>query len=59
MSNLVTTISYDTGPVKTLLDDKNKHLFGKKYPLFYNYKNVKPNGEVDYISAVDIALNEN
>ena len=59
MSNFVTTSAYDSRPVKELLDDKNKRLFGKKYPLFYNYKNIKNNGEIDYISAIDIALNEN
>jgi uncharacterized pyridoxamine 5'-phosphate oxidase family protein len=52
-------MAYDSRPIKLLLSDKNKIYFGKKYPLFYNFKNIKNNGEIDYISAVDIALNEN
>jgi hypothetical protein len=59
MSNFITTMAYDSRPIKILLDDKNSHYFGKKYPLFYNFKNVKNCGHVDYISAIDIALNEN
>ena len=59
MSNMVTILSYDNRAIKVLLDDKNKSTFGKKYPMFYNFKHVEKSGDVSYISAIDISLNAN
>ena len=56
MSNMITILSYDSRPIKILLDDKNQHLFKPKYPLFYNYKHTDLRGDVKYQSAIDIAF---
>ena len=59
MSNMITILSYDSRPIKILLDDKNQDLFRRKYPLFYNYKHTDLKGDVRYQSAIDIALEAN
>ena len=41
MSNMVTILSYDSRAIKVLLDEKNKGLFGPKYPLFYNFEHIE------------------
>jgi hypothetical protein len=56
---MITILSYDSRPIKILLDDKNQHLFKPKYPLFYNYKHTDLRGDVKYQSAIDIALEAN
>lgn len=53
-SNMVTMLAFDSGSMKSLLSDENKHLFNSEYPIMYKSKVLKRDGKsFYYTTAID------
>jgi hypothetical protein len=59
-ANLLSMLSFDSGSIEALLNEKNEKYFDPLYPVIYKNKITKKSGKGEYLSsAIDNALRAN
>jgi len=59
LANMVQILSFESRVVKELLDDLSEEDINPRYPLFYKMQQKTFESQWDYLTPIDIALENN